>query len=51
MTKHTYAADGTETLTQSGYGASTTGSDFLVQQYTAMTYDSLGRVIKTVMGQ
>ncbi|MBX3431161.1 MAG: hypothetical protein KF779_16360 [Hyphomonadaceae bacterium] len=48
--KHTYSADGNETLIETGYGQQTNGSDFTRTQYRAMTYDGMGRVIRTEVG-
>jgi hypothetical protein len=50
IVKHTYDADGRETLTQTGTGNNTDGSDFVAYSFKRMTYDGMDRVIKTEVG-
>jgi hypothetical protein len=51
IVKHTYDLDGNETLTQTGVGIASDGSNFVPKQYKAMTYDSYGRLIRTETGK
>ncbi len=47
--RHWYDGDGHETRTEVGYAGNnaTDGSDFVVTAFTRMTYDAVGRLIKT----
>jgi len=51
IVKHTYDGAGRETLTQTGTGSATDGSDFVVSSFTRNTYDLAGRLVKTEVGQ
>jgi hypothetical protein len=55
MVRHTYNLDDLETLTETGTGTSTTdctpGSAMTVSSFERVTYDVLGRAIKTEVGQ
>jgi YD repeat-containing protein len=48
---HLYDADGHESRTETGTGNATDGSDFVMTNYKAMTYDSSGNLVKTVVAQ
>ncbi|MEI9902997.1 MAG: RHS repeat domain-containing protein [Asticcacaulis sp.] len=48
---HIYDVDGHEVRTETGSGNATDGSDFVMATYTAVTYDSYGNAVKTVVGQ
>lgn len=50
ITRHFYSPDGNEIRTEMGSGAATNGSDFVAQQYRAMTYDAMGRLLRTEEG-
>lgn len=48
---HVYSEDGNETATETGHGDSTSGATgFAVSQYSHMTYDGMGRLIRTETG-
>ena len=49
VVKHTYDGDGHETKTEFGYAGTdhTDGSDFVVTSFKRMTYDIVGRLIKS----
>ena len=47
---HVYSADGNETSTETGHGDATDGSDFVISEYRHMTYDGMGRLIRTETG-
>lgn len=47
---HLYDADSREIRTETGTGNATDGSDFVVTSFEDKTYDSMGQLVKTVVG-
>jgi hypothetical protein len=45
--RHVFAANGDEVRTEYGTGFATTGADFIMSRFTRVSYDSIGRPVKT----
>lgn len=50
MVRRVFSADGNEISTETGHGDATDGSDFVIEEYRHMTYDGMGRLIRTEVG-